>query len=100
MVFNKKIKQELQETKNMLTQTENELSELKEFISFFKNRAKALALIKDAEKECYSNDDFVRLNYLKKTITQANYRDFITKTQNGKICIDIHQMTVDDYQID
>jgi hypothetical protein len=73
------------------------LSELKEFLSFFRQKKKALQLIEEAEKECFTKDDFARLNYLKGTVNQDNYRDLITKTQKGRICIDIHQLATTNY---
>ena len=51
------------------------------------------------KKEYTQKQDINRIKLVEKTYKNFNYRDIITTTANGKICIDIQQIPLTDEEI-
>lgn len=99
-MFNKKLKEEIKKLQQELEETKIKLKETEIFLGFFKSSDKAKTLFDELKKENYiSLKDKNRIKLLENTIDDINYRDYITKTKNGEICIDIHQIPLSDEEI-
>jgi len=98
-MFDKKIKLELQEVKKELEKTQNKLQETQNFLDMFRSTKNAKQLIEETKQEYQTQADTNRIKLLEQTINNINYRDYITKTQKGRICIDIQQIPLEDEEI-
>jgi len=98
-LFNKKLKLELQQTKQELQNVQEELQQTRHFLDMFRDTKNAKILIEEAKKECHTKADTNRIKLLEKSIYDINYRSYITKTKSGKICIDFNQIPLSDQEI-
>lgn len=98
-MFNKRIKKELETVKTELAQVRAENVELQKFLAAFRSTKQAKRLLEDARKEDSSISAINRIKFLEQSIDDFNYRNYITKTRSGRICIDIYQIPLSDEDI-
>lgn len=74
------------------------IDDLGTFLSYYREKDKAQQLIQEAEQECKSSDDFKKIAKLKASVRDINYRDYITRTMDGRPCIDVDQLFYESYE--
>lgn len=71
------------------------IDDLTMFLSYYREKGKARKLIEDVKQACSMTNDYrgyyKKIEKLSETIEDINYRDYITRTRDGKVCIDIDQ---------